>query len=219
MQEDFKNQLQNALGLWRKKGQTVVDQILKEAIRDFQERISKHGVAVRWTSIVNLMEELIPEASPKIASILGKQTSPIANWLGIAVKNWKPYKIELTVSPSEHLICKSEWQSIALFAMAETAGRWLIEKHCPPGPLIINVLKVELESFSNSSSDCTVRCELEPLEFEKAMAQLLKNNYSEIFLPVMILTKAEVLMSQANFNFELKWTPHLSYSSDSNLIK
>lgn len=209
MQEDFKNQLQNTLGLWRKKGQTALDQILKDAKGELRSRLSQHGVAERWPALVNVIEEFLPEMAPSVAGIIGRRNEPLAEWLGVSVKNWEPYKIELNVSPQKHLLSSKAWQSSSLIAMAEIAGRWLIEKHAPPGDLSIKAVRTELELLFESLTDCTVRCELDSAEFEITMAALMKNREAELFLPVLILSANDVLMSQVNFHFEIIWAPLL----------
>ncbi len=209
MQEDFKNQLQNTLGLWRKKGQTALDQILKDAKEEIRARLSQQGVAERWPALVNVIEEFVPEVAPSVAGIIGRRFEPLANWLGVTVKNWEPYKIELNVFPEKHLLSSKAWEVSSLIAMAEVAGRWLIEKHAPPGDLNVRVGRVELELLLETLNDCTVRCELDSAEFELTMAALLKNREAEVFLPILILSTNDVLMSQVNFHFEIRWAPLL----------
>ncbi len=220
MQEDFKNQLQNALGLWRKKGQGVLEKIIKEARDEITVRLSDQGIAERWPALVNLIEEFLPGVAPAVAGIVGRKVEPLAAELRVNVTHWEPYKIALSVKPQPHLIENQTWQASSLVAMAELAGRWLIEKHTPPGDIKIRVLKVELEVLNKSLSDCTVRCEIDPGEFELAMAQLLRVSHhqsmathskqsAEIFLPVMICASNDVLLSQVNFHFEILWAPLL----------
>lgn len=209
MQEDFKNQLQNTLGLWKKKGQAAIDDLLNDARHEIQARLSQQGVAERWPALVNLIQEFSPELAPAVAGIIGRRSEPLANWLNASVVNWAPYKIELSVAPEEHLLEAQSWQAASLVGMAELAGRWLIEKHAPPGNLNMAVAKVELECLSKTATHCTVRCELDVAEFELAMARLLKEQQADVFLTVMIWAANNVLLSQANFHFELKWAPLL----------
>jgi hypothetical protein len=209
MQEDFKNQLQNAVGLWRKKGQAALDEFLKDAKGEIRTRLSQQGVAERWPALVNIIEEFIPEIAPSIAGIIGRRVEPLADWLGVTVKNWDQYKIELSVSAEKHLSEKDSWQTSSFVAMAEIAARWLIEKHSPPGDLKIRVLKAEIETLNSGLTDCTVRCELDAADFELTLSQLLKTQETDLFLTVLILSNGDVLLSQANFHFELRWSPLL----------
>jgi hypothetical protein len=156
-----------------------------------------------------LIEEFLPEATPTLATLVARRVEPIADWLSLDIKNWQPYKIELVVSPQRHLQQDSAWLSSSLVAMAEVSGRWLLEKHCPPGELHIRVRQVELESSATELNHCTVRCEFEADEFELKLAELLRNRQVELFLPVMIYSAQDVLLSQVNFHFEIQWAPLL----------
>ena len=209
MQEDFKNQLQNTIELWRRKGQGVFEGLLREAKSEIQARLSQQGVSERWPALVNLIQEIAPYMAPSAASIIGRRLEPLAQWLNVSVKNWELYKLELLVSPQSHLIESETWTASSLVAMGELGGRWLIEKHTPPGDLKIRVMQVELVRMGHSLSDCTVRCELDVAEFERAMAQLLKEKRTDFDLTAMILSSNDVLMSQAHFHFELQWAPLL----------
>lgn len=209
MQEDFKNQLQNSLGIWRKRGQVALDQILKEAKDEIRNRLSQQGVAERWPALVNVIEEFLPDVAPTVAGIIGRRAEPMADWLGATVKNWQPYKIELAVAPQRHLVDQYTWLTSSLNSMAELAGRWLIEKHCPPGDLKIRVLKSEVDVIGTQLTDCTVRCELDSSEFELLMSELMKNRIVELPISAMILSSNDVLLSQVHFNFEISWAPLL----------
>ncbi|MEY4615755.1 MAG: hypothetical protein RJB66_715 [Pseudomonadota bacterium] len=209
MQEDFKNQLQNTLGLWKQMGHAAFDGLLKEAKQGFQAKLSKQGVADRWPALINLIQEIAPDLAPAAASIIGRRLEPLSEWLDTSVKNWEPYKIELLVSPQVHLQDSTSWTTPSLVAMAEVAGRWLLEKHCPPGDLKIKVAKLELETVAASLSHCIVRCELNAPEFEASMAELLKEKRGEIYLSSMISSSNDVLLSQVHFTFELQWSPLL----------
>lgn len=213
MQEDFKNQLQNTLGLWRKKGQKFVEEVLVEATREAKDglrsKLSQQGIAENWTSIVNVIEEFLPELAPSVATFVAHRAEPLAHWLNLKITDWKPYKIEVSVSPLPHLQKHSSWEMSSWIAMAELTGWWLLEKHAPPGDFKIRAKKSEVIAMSSSLTDCTVRCELEATEFETAMADLMKNGEVDYFLSVMIFSGSDVLLSQVNFNFELQWTPLL----------
>lgn len=213
MQEDFKNQLQNTLELWRKKGQKFVEEVLVEAAREakggLKSKLSQQGIAENWTSIVNVMEEFLPELAPSVATFVAHRVEPVAHWLNLKITDWKPYKIEVSVSPLPHLQKNSSWEMSSLLAMAELSGRWLLEKHAPPGDFKIRAKKSEVIVMSSNLIDCTVRCEVEASEFEVSMADLMKNGEVDYFLPVMIFSGSDVLLSQVNFNFELQWTPLL----------
>lgn len=213
MQEDFKNQLQNTLGLWRKKGQKFVEEVLVEAARgakgEFKAKLSQQGIAENWASIVNMIEEVLPELAPSVATFVAHRAEPLAHWLNLKINDWKPYKIEVSVAPLPHLQNHSSWETPSLLAMAELSGRWLFEKHAPPGDFKIRTKKSEVIVLSAGLTNCTVRCELDPTEFEVSMAELMKNGEVDYFLPVMIFSGNDVLLSQVNFNFELRWTPLL----------
>lgn len=210
MQEDFKNQLQNALAQWRKRGQEVWGQVVAEVRGEIRNRLSQQGIAERWPSVVNLIEEIAPELAPTVAGIISRKLDPIAEWLETSVKNWEPYKLELAVSPKPHLLEGGDvWKVSSIVAMAELAGRWILERHIPPGELKVRILRLELESLAAIDGNCTVRCELDPMEFEGTIAQILKKREAEIVLPTMIFNSADALSSQVNFHFELKWAPLL----------
>jgi len=229
MQQDFKNQLHNTLELWRKKGQRFMDEVvsekLKETKMDLRRKLAQQGVAENWSALVDLVSEVLPEIAPTMANIIIPKTEPLAHWLNLQIKEWQPYKIETTVAPQSHLLNKNHWESSSWVAMAEQTGRWLLEKHAPPGDMKIKVKKVELEVVGpgprdntassavndtiNGALDCTVRCELSPEEFESSMAELLKQGEVLLFIPIMILLENDVLLSQVNFHFELQWTPLL----------
>lgn len=221
MQQDFKNQLHNTLEIWRKKGQRFMDEVvsekLKEAKMDLRRKLAQQGVAENWSALMDLISEILPELTPTMANIIIPKIEPLAQWLNLQIKEWKPYKIETTVAPHPHLLSRDQWESSSLVAMAEQTGRWLLEKHAPPGDMKIKVKKVELEvvvggavnGTVNGAIDCTVRCELSPGEFESSMAELLKGGEVILFIPVMILSENDVLLSQVNFHFELQWTPLL----------
>lgn len=209
MQEDLKNQLQNTLGLLKQRGQAAMGDLLKEAKSEIQTRLSEQGVAERWPALINILQEISPDLAPSAAGIIGRTVEPLTQWLGISVKNWDPYKIELAILPQEHLLQNNSWATSSLLAMAETACRWLIEKHAPPGDLKLLVKKVEMETMSSSLSRCIVRSELDVTEFEFMLAQLLKEKRAELYLTTMVLSSNDVLLSQAHFHFELQWSPLL----------
>ena len=218
MQEDFKNQLQNTIGLWRKKGQKFVEEVIIEAAREakgeLRTKLSEQGIAENWTSVVNFVEEILPEIAPSVATLIVPRVDPLAQWLNLKIIEWKPYKIEISVTPQKHLQSHSSWEMSSLLAMAELSGRWLLEKHAPPGDFKIRVQKAELISHNPGLGDCTVRCELDSSEFEVVMAELMKNGKGDYFLPIMILSEGDVLMSQVNFHFALHWTPLLNRKSE-----
>lgn len=224
MQEDFKNQLQNAFGLWRKKGQNLIGEWVSGAKAEVRNRLSQNGLAERWTSLVSLVEEVAPELTPQFASYLGVRRDSLAYWLGIKVMKWEPYRIEVGIEAQSHLMqddiesvaVKSSknqalvhynWQSSSLVALAETTARWLIEKHAPIGDFKIKTLKVEQSILSQGFNKCIARSELNPPEFENCMASLMKNSVSEFAQSVMILSENETLVCQVYFNFEFQWTP------------
>ena len=203
MQEDFKNQLQNALGIWRKKGQSFVDGMVKEAKDEFRSRLSQQGLTEKWPALINLIEEFWPDLTPPVATIVGQKMDPLAQWLGLKVKNWDPYRMEVLVHPQKHLLGSKAWHTSSIVAMSETAARWLLEKHAPPGDLQALVQKVEVSAPVLGKGDCTVRCELNASEFEEAMAELMKEGKVDFFLPTLILSSQDVLLSQVHFHFEL----------------
>lgn len=213
MQEYFKNQLQNTIGLWRKKGQRFVEEVLIETAREakgeLRAKLSEQGIAENWTSIVNLVEDILPELAPAVASLIVHRIDPMSHWLDLKIKKWETYKIETTVAPLKHLLSHSSWEMSSLIAMAELSGRWLLEKHAPPGDFKVRAKKAEILTHNIGLNDCTVRCELDSSEFEQLIAELMKNGKVEYFLPIMILTEGDVLLSQVNFHFELQWTPLL----------
>lgn len=209
MQEDFKNQLQNVLELWKKKGRAAVDELIGDIRFELQSRLSQQGVAERWPSMVNLIEEILPQATPAVASLLGKRFEPMAAWLGVTIKSWNPYRMELEITPRPHLLQSDVWQGSAIVAMAELAARWLVEKHAPPGDLKMHIKKLEMEVAVPSLFDCTARCEIDPVEFEDLVAKLMRHQRVEMSLPVNILSPHDVLLSQVNFHFEMAWAPLL----------
>lgn len=213
MQEYFKNQLQNTLGLWRKKGQKLVEDVVtgvaREVKSEFRTKLSENGITEHWTALVNFVEDALPEVAPAVATLISHRVEPLSRWLHLKVKEWKPYKLEATVSPLKHLQNHMNWETSSLLAMAELVGRWILEKHAPLGDFKIRVKKAEVISHHAGLGDCTVRCELDPTEFETSIAKLMKDGSVDYFLPVMILLEGDVLLSQVHFHFEIQWTPLL----------
>ncbi len=210
MQEDFKNQLQNTMAMWRKKGQQLVEDILHEAKDEIRVRLSQQGLTEKWTTLVNFVEEVVPELAPNFATLLSTKLDPLAHWLGLRVKKWEPYRIEVFMGTRDHLLDHKNWQTSSIIALAETTARWLIEKHSPVGDFKINVMSVELTHAAqyegNGLRNCLARCELEPSDFEFHLAELMKKGRVNYSLPVMILGENDVLMSQVHFHFEFQWT-------------
>lgn len=210
MQEDFKNQLQNTMALWRKKGQQLVEDILLEAKNELRMRLSQKGVTEKWTSLVNFVEEMAPDLAPQFATLLSSKLDPLSQWLDLRVKKWEPYRIEIFVGAKEHLLEGVIWHTSSMIALSETAARWLIEKHSPLGDFKMKVKGVEVThtNFYIESQDmhnCLARCELDSSDFENHMAQLLSKGQVDFSLPVMILGENDVLLSQVHFHFEFQW--------------
>lgn len=209
MQDDFKNQLQNTLNLWRRKGQSTLTDFLKEAREELQSKLSEKGLPDRWPALITLLDELAPGVLPKIATFVGRRAEPMAHWLEMEVLRWDPYRVEIKVHPQAHLINEGSWVISSSAAMAELAAKWLIEKQSPPGQLKLLIKKMEMDVLKEALSNCTVRCELIPEDFEKSLAEMYLHRQTELFVPVMIFSSDDVLLSQVHFHFELHWSPLL----------